>query len=539
MVPAAARPKDHSRSGIASERREAGAMEDVGDSSAPGRTAAFPAWRPRLPAVLLLALFAALLFFGRLDCPLLEPEEARYAEIPRQMLAEGHFVVPVLHGLPYYQKPPLLYWLVMGCYAAFGPQDWAARLVPGGAGVLTILLIYSWGRRAIGARAALLGAVILCLTPRFVYLGRMLGTDALLGLEVTAALLAAERAAAGAGLRWRWWLLSAGATGLGLLTKGPVALALLVPPVLALRFVAPGHRLGWRAWLAFLGLALGLAGPWYVTMAWHDPEAARDFFWLHNVQRFVEPFDHVRPFWFYLPDLLGAALPWVIVVFFIRRSRESRGTYPPAPALLALAVAWGIIFLSASGCKRNVYLLPVLPPLALILGHCLDRALGWQPATRLAAAAALPAALVLAGVWWWLPQHHRAGTLRDAAQSAQVPADTDAPVLCYPHAWDSIAFYLRRDVRAFGPGQLGELSALLQSRPETLAFVKADDALATFLKAVPPGREATPAGGAAGRVCVLRLRQAGKWQQPGLREAGLLGGGGTEISSTPCRSGCR
>src|SRR5262245_23723920 len=71
------------------------------------------------------ALFAVstLLFFGRLGCPLQEPEEPRYAEIARQMLEKGNLVVPVLHGLPYYDKPPLLYWLIMGCYALFGVHD--------------------------------------------------------------------------------------------------------------------------------------------------------------------------------------------------------------------------------------------------------------------------------------------------------------------------------------------------------------------------------------------------------------------------------
>src|SRR5205807_5484966 len=93
-------------------------------------------------AVLLLGLIAGLLFFTRLSCPLLEPEEARYAEIPRQMLAEGRFVEPVWHGVPYYQKPPLLYWLVMASYRLFGVHDWAARLVPAAAALLTVLATY-------------------------------------------------------------------------------------------------------------------------------------------------------------------------------------------------------------------------------------------------------------------------------------------------------------------------------------------------------------------------------------------------------------
>src|SRR5947209_8351077 len=73
---------------------------------------------------LVLLVVAAALFFTRLTCPLLEPEEARYAEIPRQMLAEGRFAIPVLHGEPYYHKPPLLYWLIMASYSVFAIHDW-------------------------------------------------------------------------------------------------------------------------------------------------------------------------------------------------------------------------------------------------------------------------------------------------------------------------------------------------------------------------------------------------------------------------------
>ena len=106
--------------------------------------------------------------------PELEPDEARYAEIPRQMLAEGKLLVPVLHGQPYLDKPPLLYWLVMGSYRLFGIHDWSARLVSCGAAFLCMIVTFLWAKRVCGARAALAGAVILCLSARFVYLGRML-----------------------------------------------------------------------------------------------------------------------------------------------------------------------------------------------------------------------------------------------------------------------------------------------------------------------------------------------------------------------------
>ena len=80
----------------------------------------------RWPALALLLAMSSLLFLTRLRAPLLEPQEPRYAEIPRQMLDEGRFVTPVLYGQPYLDKPPLLYWLVMASYQLFGVHDWAS-----------------------------------------------------------------------------------------------------------------------------------------------------------------------------------------------------------------------------------------------------------------------------------------------------------------------------------------------------------------------------------------------------------------------------
>src|SRR5258707_949660 len=107
------------------------------------------------------------------------------------------------------------------------------------AAFLSVLVIYWWGRRTVGPRAALAGAFILCLSARFVYLGRMLTMDSLLGLCVVTALAAAHVAVSGPRLRWGWWVLSALACGFGLLTKGPVALALIAVPVLACQALDP------------------------------------------------------------------------------------------------------------------------------------------------------------------------------------------------------------------------------------------------------------------------------------------------------------
>jgi 4-amino-4-deoxy-L-arabinose transferase-like glycosyltransferase len=491
--------------------------------------------------LLVVLAAAALLFFLRLGCPLQEPEEPRYAEIPRQMLAEGRFVVPVLHGLPYYDKPPLLYWLVMVSYQAFGAQDWAARLVACAAGFLTVLVTYGWGRAALGPRAALAGALVLCLSGRFVYLGRLLTMNGLLCLWVTAALAAAHLAVRGPVLRGRWWLLSAGCCGLGLLTKGPVALALAAVPVLAFQVLdRRAARPRWRAWAVYVAVAAALAAPWYVAVAVRDPAFVRYFFWRHHVERFVTPFDHEKPAWYYLPDLLLGMLPWTLLlpalVRFLSR-RASAARRPAALGFALLAAGWCVLFFSLAGSKRAGYILPALPPLALAMGCYLDAVLapavlskaasepdaparaalagasgstlGW-PRSRsacLGLCAGMTFVALLVGVQYLLPGHARKYAMRGQVQPlAGLAQDPAVPVACYPRGWDSVCFYLRRnDVHVYTPDRRQALHTDLLREPTTLVFIKSGAPFRDFLGQLAPALEFTPQG-REGNVAVGLVR---------------------------------
>ena len=187
----------------------------------------------RWPSVLLLVVLPGVLLYPCLSFHLFEPDEGRYAEIPREMLQRGEWVVPLLQGEPYLDKPPLFYWLVMLSYQMLGVADWTARLVPALAVHGCILLVYLFGRRSVGERAALWGALTLMLAPAFIGLGRLLLLDGVLAFFVTLSLLSAREAVRGPDMRRNWWLLAALACGLGVLTKGPVAVVLVLPPVVA------------------------------------------------------------------------------------------------------------------------------------------------------------------------------------------------------------------------------------------------------------------------------------------------------------------
>jgi 4-amino-4-deoxy-L-arabinose transferase-like glycosyltransferase len=446
------------------------------------RTAALPPLRmPRLPpacrepaAAALVLAAAALLLFSRPDAPLLEPEEARYAEIPRQMLAADSWVVPVLHGQPYLDKPPLLYWLVMLSYEAFGVSAAAARLVPAVAAWLTVAVVYAWGRLAAGRRVALFAALLLALTPDFVYRGRMLTTNGLLGLWVTVAWGCGHAALLGGRRPGLLWALAGLATGLGVLTKGPVAVVLVVVPLGAITLLdrrATRPRL--RDGVAFAAAALAVAGPWFLAMAGRDPGFLHYFFWKHHVERFVTPFDHDEPVWFYLPGLLLGLLPWTLLVPDLLRAALRRGADRPAGlTAFLLAFGWCLLFFSLSGCKRAVYLLPALPPLALALGGSLS---AWG--RRHVGSSTTVIALTFVALFWWAntfwvfgyaDRFSLRGPLWSVAAGGRPPA-----VVCYPRRWDSVSFYLERDdVMAFSEDRRAEMVAVLAARPGAMLVVK-------------------------------------------------------------------
>jgi 4-amino-4-deoxy-L-arabinose transferase-like glycosyltransferase len=476
-----------------------------------------------------LFIAAVLLFFSRLDCPLQEPEEPRYAEIPRQMLEVNHWVVPILHGLPYYDKPPLLYWLVMGCYAVFGVQDWAARLVPSSAGFLCVFVVYYWARHTLNRRAAFAAAGMLCLSGRFVYLSRMLTMNGLLCLWVVAALAAAHVALRGPVLRWRWWLLSGTACGLGLLTKGPVALTLVLVPALAYPVLTPNTaRPSVRQWSIYLIAAIGLAAPWYMALLVTDPSFAGYFFWRHNFQRYLAPFDHAKPVWYYVSDVLLGMMPWSLLLpFFLKSLVRPASAKDEAQAtslrFFLLAFVWCFLFFSLAGSKRAGYILPAMPPLALALGCYVDRTLtnwarrparttgkqhlGQAPATWLMGGI-VTFAVLFAALHWALPSYAGKFSLRGQVQPvADLARGPDIPVVCYPRGWDSVSFYLRRtDVRVYTREQRPEFLAELQVHPRTLTLIKSDHPLDELLHALPASVEFVPSG-RSGQIIIGWVRR--------------------------------
>lgn len=328
-----------------------------------------PAVRERL-TFLALALLVACVWLATLPArPLFNPDEGRYAEIPREMLAGHDWIIPHLDGLAYIEKPPLQYWATALGLALFGNNELGARLYTGLSALATIALIGAAARRWQGGAAGSRAAAMLASMGLFVLLGQLLTLDMSLTLYMTLA-LTAFLAAQGASHRG-WMLIAWGATALGVLTKGPVAAA--IPAAVLVLYSGYSRDLSpWRRLHAAAGLPLFLAItlPWFVLAARRLPDFLEFFFVHEHLARYLTPSaDREEVWWFFAPVLLLGSLPWTLsalraLVQGWPRPGTGRG-FDPA-LFLKIWVWFVLVFFSLSDSKLIPYVLPALPALALL-----------------------------------------------------------------------------------------------------------------------------------------------------------------------------
>jgi hypothetical protein len=381
----------------------------------------------------------------------------------------------------------------MAGYRLFGVHVWVARLVPALALHATVLAVYLFGRRTLGQRSAWHGALLLALAPGFIGVGRLLLLDGLLTLWITLALFAAFEAVRGDRLRLGWWLLAGVACGLGVLTKGPVALVLLVPPLLLHRALSgQGVRPGPRGWALLAGVVLVVSLPWYLALAVRAPSFLSYFLWEHNVQRFLAPAMHVRGVWFYAPVLLLLLLPGTLLVVPALRflcSTEEAMTRLRSSELgfHLIAGAWCVLFFTLSACKLLTYILPALPFLALVLGHVLATGRWSTSRVPLGLAITTFAGMLLAhavALPWYAAYR---SPMSRPADVLRLAADRTSPVVCYPRNCDSIAFYLgRSDLRTFRSKDIEDLRTLVRTQPRTVILCTHRHSLEGLRELLPP-----------------------------------------------------
>ncbi|HET7854337.1 MAG TPA: glycosyltransferase family 39 protein [Candidatus Methylomirabilis sp.] len=296
------------------------------------------------------------------------------AEPPREMVESGNYLVPTYSDVPRFRKPPLTYWIIAPFYLLFGVNEFAARLPGAIAASLTVALTYLIGRNLANPQVALMAALILATTPRFFLFARVYHMDTFLTLFVTAAIYFFLRARVTAKV-WNS-LLAYGMTAMAVLTKGIVG-ALI--PLAAMTPWGIRNRDLRRSLLSpfGLGLLVLLALPWYILMyTKFGEEFLRVHFFLEHYQRAVSSRLGAKPITFLLKELLIGLLPWSAfmlpaTVFVLGRIREPLKTVSERP--LALLPVWWfgfvLAFFSLSSGKRELYLMPLYPAMALTLGE--------------------------------------------------------------------------------------------------------------------------------------------------------------------------
>jgi 4-amino-4-deoxy-L-arabinose transferase-like glycosyltransferase len=322
---------------------------------------------------LLLVVFCFSFFqsLGRL--PLLETDEGRYMEIPREMLERGDFITPTLNYVKYFEKPPLHYWVNAIAIKVFGLTEFAGRFTGALWGVLGITLAYFLGRKLFGRREGLYGALVLGTSAGFLIQSRTNITDTTLTICLTAALaffaLAIQENEKN---KSRYYYLFYVSAALAVLAKGLIGIVL--PGAIIFCYLLITRRWSLMKEMRLptgILLFLVVCAPWFIMVSVKNPEFARFFFIHEHFERFLtKVHGRYKPIWFYIPVLLGCMLPWSLFIpsAVINAWKERKTAGAESRLFLALWVIVIFLFFSKSNSKLIPYILPVYLPLAILIG---------------------------------------------------------------------------------------------------------------------------------------------------------------------------
>ena len=331
----------------------------------------------RRGVVVLLLVFTAI-WFSNLDYRrLVHPDEGRYAEIPREMMASGDWITPRLNGIKYFEKPALQYWITAAAYSIFGVHHWTARVWPALSGFLGVLFIGYVGLRLGGPLLGLYSAAVLAGSAWYVLNAHILTLDAGVTFWMSVglgSLFIAQRDDATPGEERGWMLAAWAALALAVLSKGLIGVVLPVGAMVIYTLL----RRDWSLWrrLHLIGgslVFLAIAAPWFVAVSLRNGEFFDFFFIREHFARFLT--NEARregAWWYFIPIFLAGILPWLTVFLW-----TARRVWTDAPvgrngfSWQRFAVVWSafiFVFFSVSGSKLPSYILPMFPALALTLG---------------------------------------------------------------------------------------------------------------------------------------------------------------------------
>jgi 4-amino-4-deoxy-L-arabinose transferase-like glycosyltransferase len=288
----------------------------------------------------------------------LGPDEPRYASIGREMARSHDFVTPRLDGKPWFEKPPLLYWLIAAGRAARLPDEWAARLPVALASLAFIIFFYRTLLEEFSPRIALAATSILATSAGWIGFSFAAVPDLLMSAALGAAMCIAmfdTRRAQG--------YLAGGLLGVAILAKAFVPLVLFAP----LFLIARGKR------MTMLAGCVLVAAPWHILCSMKYGQTFwQEYFWKQQFARITSTsLQHVQPFWYYVPVILAGLFPWTPLAGLLFR----RKTYDDVRVRFLIAwLVYALLFFSLAPNKLPGYMLPLLPALAIVLAIAIDAA---------------------------------------------------------------------------------------------------------------------------------------------------------------------
>ncbi len=297
--------------------------------------------------------------------PLATPDEGRYADVARLMVTSGDYIVPRLNGLPFFHKPPMLYWFEAIAFNLFGIKEWAARLAPALHGIGLLIGLHLFNRQMLSAPFANRCSLVLGLSLPWLLGAQYVNHDMVVAswISLTIMAFAAGIELENKKLMWLGFIASA----CGVLSKGLIGVVL---PGMALFFwIAATQQ--WRKlmsvpWFSGLSLFLLIGLPWFVLMEKRFPGFFDYFFIEQQFRRFVgQNFNNVQPWWFYWAVLLVLFMP-LSVFIFARPSINNTSE----KSITALCLSWIIsilVFFSLPASKLVGYALPVIAPLTILI----------------------------------------------------------------------------------------------------------------------------------------------------------------------------
>ncbi len=420
--------------------------------------------------------------------PMMDPDEGRYAEIPREMVATGDWVTPRLDGLKYFEKPALQYWATAAIYSVVGLSNWSSRLWTVVLGFACLPLIYAWVARLYDRRSAVAAVVLLAMSPYFGAIGHLDLLDAGFTFWMCATVLAfalAQCSPPRSGAERGWMLLCWALAALAVLSKGIVVFVLAGGTLIAYSVLQRDLR-PWRRMHFALGvpLFLALSAPWFILVSLRNPDFAQYFFVHEHFQRFLTTeAKRIEPWWYFLALLAAGALPWLVPL-----ARGSLGAwrdpgldsrFKPLKFILIFS-AVTLVFFSISDSKLATYILPIFPPLAALTGVGVAARPGFLSRWCGVVAAAL--AIVAAGGYLIYARHHNGMLPADAVGWAAAAAV--AALLAAAAGWR------RREGGAAGPSAAEPAGSAWQPLAVALLLVFAWQALLCEYTFIPPSRSA-------------------------------------------------